>query len=168
MARNRPDVIYIALVLADDSVGIMSFVTTEYAEGAPKWSRAPSPVEIEKEIAKASKSFEPHTVPVKSWRLIAAQEIPIDRTYRNALRDNGKKLYHDMPRAREIYRDQIRETRAPKLAELDIAYQRADEKGDRGGQREIAAEKQRLRDLPARPEIEGATTIEMLRNLRVE
>lgn len=67
----------------------------------------------------------------------------------------------DMERAREIHRDRIREARAPLLAELDIAFQRALEDGSDTAS--IVAEKQRLRDAPADPRIDAARTPEELK-----
>ena len=51
-------------------------------------------------------------------------------------------------RAVEVTKARLRLERAPLLAELDLAYMRADESGDVEAKKKIAAEKQRLRDLP--------------------
>jgi hypothetical protein len=67
------------------------------------------------------------------------------------------KIQINMPKAREIHREKIRAARAPKLAELDLAFQRELEK-PRPDTTTIAAQKQRLRDLTAEPGIEAATT----------
>jgi hypothetical protein len=69
----------------------------------------------------------------------------------------------DIARARDVWRNRIRKARAPVLAVLDIAYQRADEDGDAAAKATVAAQKQVLRDAPAAPEIEAATTPEQLR-----
>jgi len=93
-------------------------------------------------------------------RIIDAADIPVDRTFRDALKID---LTHDMPRAREIQRDRMRAARAPKLAALDIAYQRADEAGDNAKKERITALKNALRDVTADPAIEAATTTEVLK-----
>lgn len=68
-----------------------------------------------------------------------------------------------MVKAREIQRDRIRAMRAPVLAELDIAYQRADEQGDSEAKADIAARKQALRDATKDPAIDAAKTPEELK-----
>ena len=49
----------------------------------------------------------------------------------------------------------------PKLEELDIQYMRAQEAGEDTS--EIVATKNKLRDFPAKPEIDSATTVEELK-----
>lgn len=69
----------------------------------------------------------------------------------------------DMEKARNIWRDKIRQSRAPLFEALDVAFMRALERGDTAEQQRITAEKQRLRDLPSAPEIEAAQTVEELK-----
>lgn len=69
----------------------------------------------------------------------------------------------NMKKARDIQRDRIRVMRAPLLAELDIAYQRADEQDDAEAKADIAARKQSLRDATKDPAIEAARTPEELK-----
>ena len=52
-----------------------------------------------------------------------------------------------MAKAREIHRTRIREARSPKLAELDVEFQKALETG--ASTTDIVAKKQALRDAPA-------------------
>ena len=61
----------------------------------------------------------------------------------------------DMAKAKEIHRTRIREARAPKLAELDVEFQKALETG--ASTTDIVAKKQALRDAPADSAIESAT-----------
>ena len=61
----------------------------------------------------------------------------------------------DMAKAREIHKDKIRLARAPKLAELDVEFQKALEAGS--STTDIVAKKQALRDAPADSAIESAT-----------
>ena len=53
----------------------------------------------------------------------------------------------DMAKAREIHKTNIRDARKPKLAELDIEFQKALETG--ASTTDIVAKKQALRDAPA-------------------
>ena len=61
-----------------------------------------------------------------------------------------------MAKAREIHRTRIREARAPKLAELDVEFQKALETG--ASTTDIVAKKQALRDAPAAAGIATAAT----------
>ena len=61
----------------------------------------------------------------------------------------------DMAKAREIHKTNIRQARAPKLAELDIEFQKALETGD--STTDIVAKKQALRDAPADSGIDSAS-----------
>ncbi len=99
---------------------------------------------------------------VESWREIDLEHLPKDRTFRDAWRDSGKAVDIDMPKARDIHRNTLRALREPKLKELDIEYQKADETGDGAKKKEIAARKQALRDVTASPAIEKAATPEEL------
>ncbi len=78
--------------------------------------------------------------------------------FRNALRLVGGGLDIDMSKARDIWRDRMRLARAPLLTALDIEYMRADEAGDVARKREVALQKQSLRDVTADPAIEAART----------
>ena len=60
----------------------------------------------------------------------------------------------DMAKAREIHKNKIREARAPKLAELDVEFQKALETG--ASTTDIVAKKQALRDAPADSSIDAA------------
>ena len=62
----------------------------------------------------------------------------------------------DMAKAREIHKTNIRTARTPKLAELDIEFQKALESG--ASTTDIVAKKQALRDAPADSAIDAATT----------
>jgi hypothetical protein len=93
-------------------------------------------------------------------RFVAASEVPIDRTFRNAWKAD---LTVDMPKAREIHRDALRQKRAPLLAALDTAYMLADETGNVAEKARIAAKKQALRGVTADPAIDSASTPEELK-----
>ena len=61
----------------------------------------------------------------------------------------------DMAKAKEIHKTRIRNARAPKLAELDVEFQRALETSS--STTDIIAKKQALRDEPADSAIDAAT-----------
>ena len=67
----------------------------------------------------------------------------------------------DMAKAREIHKNNIRSARAPKLAELDVEFQRALETSS--STTDIIAKKQALRDAPAAVGISSATTTDELK-----
>ena len=61
----------------------------------------------------------------------------------------------DMAKAREIHKTNIRRARSPKLAELDVEFQKALETG--ASTTDIVAKKQALRDAPADSSITAAS-----------
>ena len=67
----------------------------------------------------------------------------------------------DMAKAREIHKDKIRLARAPKLAELDVEFQKALEAGS--STTDIVAKKQALRDAPADSGITSADSADALK-----
>ncbi len=67
----------------------------------------------------------------------------------------------DMAKAKAIHKTNIRNARTPKLAELDIEFQKALETG--ASTTDIVAKKQALRDAPADSAIDAATTTDELK-----
>jgi len=67
----------------------------------------------------------------------------------------------DMAKAREIHKTKIREARTPKLAELDIEFQKALETG--ASTTDIVTKKQALRDAPADAGITAASDADALK-----
>ena len=67
----------------------------------------------------------------------------------------------DMAKAREIHKTNIRDARKPKLAELDIEFQKALETG--ASTTDIVAKKQALRDAPADSDIAAASDTDALK-----
>lgn len=90
-------------------------------------------------------------------------ELPDERLFRNAwVADQAAGVISvDMVVARDLWRDRIRRARAPRLAELDAEFMKALETG--ASTTAIVAEKQALRDAPADPAIDAATTPEALK-----
>ena len=99
-----------------------------------------------------------------SFARIQVADIPADREYRNAWTHDGKGVVtHDMDMARGLHRQKMRAARAPKLAGLDIEYQRADEAGDLGEKQAVAVRKQELRDVTDHPGVAAAATVDDLK-----
>ena len=67
----------------------------------------------------------------------------------------------DMAKAREIHKNNIRIARRPKLAELDVEFQKALETG--ASTTDIVAKKQALRDAPADSGIAAASDADALK-----
>ena len=67
----------------------------------------------------------------------------------------------DMAKAREIHKTNIRKAREPKLAELDVEFQKALETG--ASTTDIVAKKQALRDAPADSGIAAASDTDALK-----
>jgi len=145
-----------AELVADTPRPVDSFVRGWPVDGAaPEWAETE-----EQWLARViAKSCPPDAANVHT---IDASEVPTDRTFRNAWQDTGV-IGVNMPKAREIHKNNLRQIRAPLLAALDIAYQRADEAGDAALKVEIAAKKQALRDVTADPRIITAQTPEELK-----
>ena len=74
--------------------------------------------------------------------IVAADAIPTDRTFRNALKHD---LTHDKQKCIDITNNRLRSERAPLLAELDVQVIRAQETGAETSS--LIAEKNRLRDI---------------------
>ena len=67
----------------------------------------------------------------------------------------------DMAKAKEIHKNKIRQARAPKLAELDIEFQKALETS--ADTSAIVSKKQALRDAPADSGIAAASDADALK-----
>lgn len=100
-----------------------------------------------------------------SHQEITAAEVPEDRTFRNAWKPD---LTVDMPKAREIHKDKLRQLRVRLLEALDIEYAQADERNDNAKKTEIAARREALRNVTADPAIAAAATPEELKNVLPE
>lgn len=170
MDARQPDVITVAVTRVDGGLTIMRVVTTEYAPGPDgtrvvNWTIDPTPEYIDKIIAKHAWVGTPHEA--VSWRIVPNDFLDeaTDKTFRNAWKDTPGRVKPDvdMPKAREIHRDNLREKRAPLLEALDTDYLLADEQNDQQKKRDVAVRKQALRDITIHPDIEAATTPEELK-----
>lgn len=88
--------------------------------------------------------------------VVDVSTVPADRTFRNAWKREGTGIGTDMAKAREIHMDRIRAVRDAELARLDVEQLKG---------RDVTAEKQRLRDLPATFDLTVAATPEDLKAL---
>lgn len=82
--------------------------------------------------------------------------------------DGGYNVVVNMEKARNIHREKLRIDRKQILDALDVQFMRAIERADIETQNEIISKKQKLRDLPAHPSIDEATTTSQLRALTIE
>lgn len=118
-------------------------------------------IDVDAEIEKVSAS-DP-TLTFKFKGKLSETGIAINFFYGALVVDEDNNLAYDMVKARNIWRDILRRLREPKLQELDLAYQRADEAGNATLKAEIVAKKNILRDCTADPDIEAATSLNDLR-----
>ena len=82
------------------------------------------------------------------------------RNLREAWEKSGNDITVNMAKAKEIWRNKIRDARADEFAKLDADFMKALEIG--ADTSEIAQKKQALRDAPSHPDIESAQTPEAL------
>ena len=86
------------------------------------------------------------------YSIVENSIIPTDESFRDAWKGvgigtTGATITEDIVKAKEIHKDNIRNTRKPLLSALDIEYQRATETS--ADTSAIVAKKQALRDAPA-------------------
>tara|TARA_Y100000592_G_scaffold83869_1_gene134141 strand:+ start:81 stop:452 length:372 start_codon:yes stop_codon:yes gene_type:complete len=89
--------------------------------------------------------------------------VPSDRHFREAWTLNGKVISEDMTKAKEIFKDKIREVRAPLLDAEDVVYMKALEADDATAKTASVNKKKALRDAPAAKAITDADTIAKLK-----
>lgn len=102
------------------------------------------------------------------WRRIDPSDLPSAdmRIFRNVWRDAAGTIDADLPAARDIVRDKIREARKPMFEELDASLKPLEIKAALGTMTadekrtmlQIEAQRQALRDAPADPAIDAAAT----------
>ena len=91
--------------------------------------------------------------------------MPSDRHFRNAwvFDSNQTAISEDIAAAKVIFKDKIREVRAPLLEAEDVVYMKALEADDASAKTASAAKKKKLRDAPAASAITSADTIDKLK-----
>jgi len=157
---ENPETITIAISRADGGMTVKRIILPEFGEVTPE--------AIEAELAKRPHMFANHL----GWEIVPDDYVDAntDRTFRAAWRHNpgGPKPDHDMGKARDIQRDNLRRARANPLEALDTAYLLADEQGDQARKLDVAAQKQKLRDVTTDSRIEAAATVEELKALTLD
>lgn len=96
-------------------------------------------------------------------RIVEGDPRPASRTFHNAWTFRGNSVEVDMPKARAIHMDRIREVRDEKLKGLDKDWMKA--QGQKQPSEAIEAKRQKLRDIPQTLDLESAKTPEQLEKL---
>lgn len=178
---RKPDVVTVAVTRVDGGVTVLRVIVNEYVPDPKDPTKRVlhrhydvTPAYVDALIAKyvnagapeAERAWKDGQLPV-SWRFVPNDYVDeqTDRYFRNAWKDapGRRKPDVDMPKAREIHRQQLRRLRAPLLEQLDTEYLQADERGDHPTKRDISTRKQMLRDVTVDPRIEAAQTPEELK-----
>ena len=89
--------------------------------------------------------------------------VQSDRHFRGAWSLSGSVISEDMTKAKEIFKDKIREVRAPLLEAEDVTYMKALEAGDSDAQAASVTAKNALRNAPAASAITNAADIAALK-----
>ena len=89
--------------------------------------------------------------------------VPSDRHFRGAWSLSGSVISEDLTKAKEIFKDKIREVRGPLLEAEDVVYMKALEADDSAAKTASVTKKNALRDAPAASAITNATTIAELK-----
>jgi len=89
--------------------------------------------------------------------------IPSERDFRDAWSLSGTVISEDLAKAKEIFKDKIREVRKPLLEAEDVVYMKALEVDDATAKTASVTKKNALRDAPAASAITSATTIDELK-----
>jgi len=89
--------------------------------------------------------------------------VPSDRHFRGAWSLDGTVISEDVTAAKVIFKDKIREVRAPLLAAEDVVYMKALEADDSSAKAASVTKKAALRDAPAASAIGSADTIAKLK-----
>ena len=173
--------VMVAISMDDGTLSVMEFHCIGKSPTLPQgaewmsergelWTRAPNDANIAAEIARSLPAFNIYGDPQPQsvgFKVVDRAAFPADRTYRYALKLDGTKVVHDMPRAREYHRALLRHERAGKWPELDGQWTRATGQGKKAEADAIEAERQKWRDAPADPRIEAAQSVEELKQVAV-
>ena len=89
--------------------------------------------------------------------------VPSNRHFREAWSLSGNVITEDLTKAKELFKDKIREVRKPLLEAEDVAYMKALEADDATAKSASVTKKNNLRDAPASTTISDATTIDELK-----
>ena len=89
--------------------------------------------------------------------------VPSDRHFRGAWSLDGTVISEDITKAKEIFKDKIREVRAPLLEAEDVVYMKALEADDADAKAASVTKKTNLRNAPAATAITNAADIAALK-----
>ena len=89
--------------------------------------------------------------------------VPANRDFRGAWSLSGNVITEDLATAKEIFKDKIREVRAPLLDAEDVVYIKAMEADDATAKAASVTKKNNLRDAPAASAIGSASNISELK-----
>jgi len=89
--------------------------------------------------------------------------VPSGRHFRGAWTLNGTVISEDLDKAKEIFKDKVREVRKSLLEAEDVIYMKALEADDADAKAASVATKTALRDAPSATAINDATTIDELK-----
>src|SRR6056300_666349 len=89
--------------------------------------------------------------------------VPTNRDFRGAWSLSGSVISEDMDKAKEIFKDKIREVRKPLLEAEDVTYMEALESDNANAKAASVLMKETLRNAPAAAAIDAATDIATLK-----
>ena len=89
--------------------------------------------------------------------------VPANRDFRGAWSLSGTVISEDLTKAKELFKDKIREVRAPLLEAEDVVYMKAMEADDASAKTASVTKKNALRNAPAASAIGSASTIAELK-----
>jgi len=89
--------------------------------------------------------------------------VPSDRHFRGAWSLSGNVISEDLDAAKVIFKDKIREVRAPLLEAEDVVYMKALEADDADAKAASVTKKTNLRNAPAASAITSASSISALK-----
>ena len=89
--------------------------------------------------------------------------VPSDRHFREAWSLSGSVISEDLTKAKEIFKDKIREVRKPLLEAEDVVYMKALEADDASAKTASVTKKTNLRNAPAASAITSASSITALK-----
>ena len=103
---------------------------------------------------------------ISTYSVVEDSVIPTDIDFRDAwvgvgIGTTGGTISHNMTKAKEIHKNNIRAARTPLLTALDVEFQKAQETS--ASTTDIVAKKQALRDAPAASGITTAATTDELK-----
>ena len=132
------------------------------------WTREATDANLFAEITKSFPAVDTNGLPMPqpvSYKIVRRDELPTDRTYRDAWEHDGIKVQHNMPKARAIHLAHLRQARVDKLGALDAEWMKATGQNKKQDADAIEAQRQALRDLPTTLALDAATTVEALKAL---